>query len=85
MQVRLSRNPKTENDSMISKFLKKALLVYSFCAKYLAGKLPLNNKFLKTVTLFDFCVLPTKSTSTLDALENLPTLTSVISSDKEGK
>ena len=35
---------KKQNDSIIHEFLKKALLAYSVCAKYLAGKLPLNNK-----------------------------------------
>ena len=76
---------KKENDSIINEFLKKVLLVYSVWGKYLASKLPLNNKFLKTVTVLDPCVFTTKSTSTLNASENLPMLTSVISSDKEEK
>ena len=37
------------------------------------------------MTVLDPCLLTTKSTSTLNALENLPTLTSVISSDEEEK
>ena len=37
------------------------------------------------VTVLDLCVLTTKSSSTLSTLENLPTLTSVISSDEEEK
>ena len=64
--------------------MKKAVLAYSVCAKYLASKLPLN-KFLKTVAVLDPCVLTTKSASTLNALENLPTFTSIISSDEEEK
>ena len=35
--------------------------------------------------VLDPCILTTKSTSTLNALENLPTFTSVISSDEEEK
>ena len=37
------------------------------------------------MTVLDPCVFTTKSTSTLNASENLPMLTSVISSDKEEK
>ena len=37
------------------------------------------------MTVLDPCVLTTKFTSTFNALENLPTLTSVISSDEEEK
>ena len=82
---KIIKKAKKRNDSIILEFLKKALLVYSVCAKYLASKLPLNYKFFKTVTVLDPCVFTTKSTSTLNALENLPTLTSIISSDEEEK
>ena len=84
---KIIKKAKKQNDSIIHEFLKKALLAYSVCAKYLAGKLPLNNKkqFLKILTVLDPCLLTTKSTSTLNALENLPTLTSVISNDEEEK
>ena len=82
---KIIKKAKKRNDSIINEFLKKALLAYSVCAKYLAGKLSLSNKCLKIVTVLDPCVLTTKSTSTLNALENLPTLTSVISSDEEEK
>ena len=82
---KIIKKVKKQNDSIINEFLKKALLAYSVCVKYLASKLPLNNKFLKMVTMLDLCVLTAKSSSTLSTLENLPTLTSVISSDEEEK
>ena len=82
---KIIKKAKKQNDSITNEFLKKALLAYSICAKYQASKLPLNNKFLKTVTMLDPCVLTTKSTSTLNLLENLPMLMSVMSSDKEEK
>ena len=37
------------------------------------------------MTVLDPCVLTTKSTSTLNALENLPTFTSILLSDEEEK
>ena len=37
------------------------------------------------MTVLGPCVLTTKSTSTLNALENLPMLASVLSTDKEEK
>ena len=82
---KIIKKAKKQNDSIINKFLKKALLAHSVCAKYLASKLLLNNKFLKTVTVLDPCVLTTKSTSTLNALEHFPTLTSVVYVDEEEK
>ena len=82
---KIIKKSKKQNGRIINEFLRKALLVYSVCTKYLAGNLPLSNKFLKIMTMLDPCVLTTKSTSTLNALENLPMLTSVISSDKEEK
>ena len=82
---KIIKKAKNQNDNIINEFLKKVLLAFFVCAKYLASKLPLKNKFLKTVFVLDLCVLTTKSTSALNALENLPTLTSVISSDEEEK